>query len=145
MPTSRLALALPLTLLVASAASGQATGRDLSAFLGLYQVKAEVVGRAFGCLMLEDSHGFFTVMAEAIQARDTGHEDTYRELLEDGDLILLDRLDSGQCKRLDRDDIFQRWSSEEEYPHLIGVRRQPFGAPTGRVWWVYRGWLEPAQ
>lgn len=129
--------------LVAGAASGQVTSRQLNAYMGLYQVKADAAGVAFGCLRPRDTKLVYEAMVRLIDLPEGSGEraELTAQIDETWGALQAD----GLCGRLKIDAVMKRWDSDDEYPELIGVRATGWGGERGRTYWTRKAWLEPAE
>ena len=112
-------VAVGALLLVSGAASAQITGRQLSAMVGLYQVKADFLGEAIACLRPKDTK----TLHDAIMAVRHLPESDEREELRIKTNEMWSRLTQNDlCGLLETDAVMLRWDSDEAYPELLGVR-----------------------
>ena len=142
MPTSRLALALSVCLLVASTAAAQYTFNEFGMVAApVYQIKADRVGNAFICLRKQDikhlTDAMDLVKSESdpeVRARMAATLDEHWTKLAQHEICGLIRTDA----------VLTQMETDEEYPELVGVKNPtPSGRLTGRLYWTRLDWLEP--
>ena len=124
-------------LLIAGAASAQT----------FYQVKANYVGSAFACMVIDDTATLYRAIVVAAE------EEEGSRRREEVTAAVLDRFEElqrrGVCGMLNAGALLHRWDSNEDYPELVGVRDTVFSGglirAKGRTYWTVLNWLEHAE
>lgn len=136
MPTSRLALALSLCLLVASMASAQT----------LRQVKPDFIGIAVACIDPKDTDQFHRAVTQLAEGKMSGADpDRVKEASAIIDRWWERRVELGTCGFLTAEGQFHAMRDDEEWPELVGIDRNTnTGRPLGgRIYWTRKEWIEP--